>query len=286
MSILKPFRHALLACVALLAVSSIAKATTFNAFGTVAGTVVSYTGGERDTWSVDPVAPPNWLFGNPVITGGNNLSFTPDPMKTPKPLNFSVSSSTVQHFEDGTLSVDINANSPAGSITLMSIAESGSYMLQNATAASTAAAVLNIAGLSITSIDGGPALVNPIAVNFTESFTRVSGNGPFVAAPNSIVFSGSGPIATGVWSGSATFDIAGALAANGLTGHRVTGMSLLLDNILSETSEPNSVVSIDKKSFIITTGGLVPEPSSIILGVLGGLSLGVVGYRKKVAKKA
>ncbi|HZZ27473.1 MAG TPA: hypothetical protein VFE46_05645 [Pirellulales bacterium] len=289
MSIMKPFRSVALACTALLALTSLAQATTFNSFGTVSGSNTSYTGGERDTWSVDPIPPsPTWLFGNPVITSGNNLSFTPNTALTTKPLNFSVVSSG-EKFEDGDLSVQISATNPTtGNIALMSLSENGDYMLQNATAASSAAAILNIAGLVITQVDGGATAIpaNGIPVSFTEAFANASGNGTPTISPNSIVYTGNGLLSSGIWTGSANFNIAGALAGAGLAGHRVTGLELDLDNILSVNAEPNAVVSMDKKSFIITTGGFVPEPSSIIMGILGGLGLATAAFRKKFAKTA
>jgi hypothetical protein len=288
MSMFKPFRRVVLACVAVLGLSSMAQATTFNSFGTIAGSTISYTGGERDTWTVDPTPPSaTWLFGNPIITGANNLTFTPNAALTSKPLNFSVVSPGTEKFEDGDLSMQIAANSPTtGNISLLSISENGDYMLQNATSASSAAAVLNIAGLVITQLDGGatPVPGGGIAVSFSESFVNQSGNGSAVPTPTGIIYSGNGALSTGIWAGTANFNITGALAGAGLAGHRVTGLELDLDNILSVNAEVGAVVSMDKKSFVISTNGVVPEPSSIILGVLGGMGLGLVGYRKKFAK--
>jgi hypothetical protein len=288
MSILKPFRHAVLACMTMLAMTSIARATIFNSFGTVSGSNISYTGGERDTWTVDPTPPlATWLFGTPIVSGTDNLLFTPNSALTPKPLAFSVLDPDTEQYEDGDLSVQINSTHPTtGSITLLSIAEGGDYFLQHATAASSAVAALNIEGLVITQVDGGatPVPLGGIPVAYTETFNNVLGNGNYTVLPTGIVYSGNGPLSTGLWSGTANFSIAGAMAGAGLAGHRVTQLELDLDNILSVDAETGATVSMDKKSFVISTSP-VPEPSSIVLALLGGLGLVTVG-RKKFAKTA
>jgi hypothetical protein len=290
MSILKPFRHAVLACVAMLAMTSIARATIFNSFGTVVGTNATFTGGERDRWTVDPAPPAaTWLFGTPVISGGSNLLFTPNPAVTPKPLDFTVLSPDTQSYEDGALSVTISPTNPAGNIALMSISEGGGYFLQNAAANSSAVAALNILGLVITQVDNGATAIplGGIGVAYNESFSNVVGNGNFTILPTGIVYQGNGLLATGIWSGNANFNVAGALAAVLGPGHRATQLELALDDIVSVNFQPGAVVSIDKKSFLIATSqNPVPEPASIVMGVLGGLSLAVVGYRKKLAKAA
>jgi hypothetical protein len=291
MSILKPFRNAAIACVAVLALASAAHATIFNSFGTIVGSNATFTGGERDTWTTDPTPPSaTWLFGTPVISGsGNNLNFTPNPALTAKPLAFSVSSPGPEQFEDGALSVTISPTSPTGKIALMSISEGGGYFLQNAGPSSSVAAALNILGLVITEVDNTP--ISGIAVNglnFTQSFANVSGNGNFTILPTGIVYTGNNiPVATGIWSGNANFNVQAALDAALGTGHRATQLELELDNVLSTTSIPGASVAIDKKSFLIATSqNPVPEPASIVMGVLGGLGLATVSYRKKMAKKA
>ena len=76
------------------------------------------------------------------------------------------------------------------------------------------------------------------------------------------------------------------MTRTGHNGQRVTGLQFTLDDILSGTAEPGALVEITKKDFLISTNSPVPEPSSIILGVLGGLGMVTVGYRKKFAKSA
>lgn len=287
MSILKPFRHAVMACVAVLALASAARATIFNSFGTIVGTNATFTGGERDTWTTDPVPPSaTWLFGTPVISGGNNLNFSLNPAVTPKPLAFSVSSPGPEQFEDGALSVTIKPTNPGFAISLMSINEGGGYFLQNAGPSSSVAAALNILGLVITQVDG--ATPASILVPYVESFANVSGNGNATILPTGIVYTGNNtPVQTGVWSGNANFNVQAAVDAALGTGHHATELELTLDNVLSTTSIPGASVAIDKKSFLIgTTTNPVPEPASIVMGVLGGLGLVTVSYRKKMAKKA
>ena len=99
------------------------------------------------------------------------------------------------------------------------------------------------------------------------------------------MFSGNGPLVTGTWQGTAQFNITSAVAAAGLAGNPVTKVEFTLDDILLGHAEPGALVEITKKDFLITNNP-VPEPSSIILGVLGGLGMATVGLRKKIAKVA
>jgi hypothetical protein len=254
----------------------------------VSGPNVSYTGGEIDVQSPDPIAPTAWFFGTPVISGLNDLNFTSDISSTPKPINFRVITPGFERLEDGTLAVNVATTNPLGSIALMSIVEGGDYLIQNATAASTAAAVLNITSVKITSING--LAVNTISLvpaEIAESFSHPSGVGPAIINSNSILFSGAGPLVTGTWQADASFNLTAALNRTGHNGQRVTGLQIVLDDIISGTAEANALVEITKKDFLLSvSSNPVPEPASIVMGVLGSLSLAVVGLRKKFAKVA
>jgi hypothetical protein len=251
------------------------------------GANIAYSGGEIDNQSPNPPAP-NWFFGNPIISGLDDLDFTSDNSQTNKPIDFRVITPGAEQLEDGTLTVNAKTVSPLGSISLMSITEGGDYLIEHATSASTAAAVLNITSVKITSINGSNVpTITLLPAEIMESFSHPSGSGPALPDGNDIVFAGSGALVTGTWQGNASFNLMAAMNRTGHSGQRVTGLQITLDDILAGTAEPGALVEITKKDFLLGLGANpVPEPASIVLGVLGGLSLVVVGYRKKLAKTA
>ncbi len=283
MSILNPFRRAVLACAAMLAMASLAFATPVtNTFGPIAGTSISYSGSETDTQSPDPPSP-TWLFGTPVISGSNNLHFTSDATQTPKPIQFAVITPGGEQLQDGKLAIDATTLGNS-SIALMSITEGGDYLISNGTAASTAAAILNITSATATvHVGPGNDVQVPLLPFITEAFSHTAGSGPATIQPTAIVFSGAGPLVTGTWQGTASFNISAAVAAAGLGGNHVTKVEFTLDDILLGNAEPGALVEITKKDFLIGANP-VPEPCTILLGVLGGLGMATVGLRKKLAK--
>jgi hypothetical protein len=284
MSILNPFRRAVLVCAAMLAMASVAFATPVtNTFGPIAGVNISYSGSETDNQSPDPPSP-TWLFGTPILGGSNNLHFTSDATQTPKPIQFAVITPGGEQLEDGKLSIDATTLGNS-SIALMSITEGGDYLISNGTATSTAAAILNITSATVTvHVGPGNDVQVPLLPNISQSFTASPGSGPVdTSIPTAIVFSGAGPLVTGTWQGTASFNIAAAVAAAGLSGDRVTQVEFTLDDILLGNAAPGALVEITKKDFLIGANP-VPEPSTILLGVLGGLGMATVGLRKKLAK--
>jgi hypothetical protein len=285
MSILNPFRRAVLVCAAMLAMAGMAFATPVtNVFGPIAGTNVSYSGSETDNQSPDPPSP-TWLFGTPILGGSNNLHFTSDASQTPKPIQFAVITPGAEQLEDGKLSINANALGNS-SIALMSITEGGDYLIANGTSASTADAILNITS-AIATVNVGPGndVQIPLLPFISEGFTTTPNGNPHSVQATAIVFSGNGPLVTGTWQGTANFNISAAVAAAGLGGDRVTKVEFTLDDILLGHAETGALVEITKKDFLITQNP-VPEPSSIILGVLGGLGMVTVGLRKKFLKTA
>ncbi len=166
----------------------------------------------------------------------------------------------------------------------MSITEGGDYLISNGTAASTAAAILNITTASVTvHIGPGNDVQVPLLPFISQSFSASPGSGPSTIQPTAIVFSGAGPLVTGTWQGSANFNISAAVAAAGLAGDRVTKVEFTLNDILLGNPEPGALVEITKKDFLIGANP-VPEPSTILLGLLGGLGMVTVTLRKKLAK--
>jgi hypothetical protein len=290
------FRRAscLLGVIAVLAMASQARATVFNSYpGPFAGPTVTYSNVVEGD-SANPPPDPSRLFGTPNLSG-DSLQFSQNNLPLGSGLNFRVDVGGAQPvlLKDGTLTMNIAAtNSATGNITGFSIAEGGGYGVLGGTLATQVNAALQIpfnaagyvGGLGITSING-VALAQIIPVPYTESFAQGPGSsGAFSATPSSITFSGQG---SGTWSGSASFNIAAALAAAGKPANsRVTGLTLSLNNVLSGTAEPNSIAFIDKKSFSISTITTVPEPSTVILGLMGGVGLLVGGRRLRKAKVA
>jgi len=286
MCILKPFRRVVLACAAMLAMVSVVRATPVTStFGPVAGTTITYSGSETDTQSPDPPSP-TWLFGTPVISGSNNLHFTSDATQTPRPIQFAVITPGGEQLEDGKLAIDATSIG-SNSIALMSITEGGDYLIANGTALSTADAILNITTATATvHVGPGNDVQIPLLPFITETFSQTSGSGPAIIEPTAIVFSGNGPLVTGTWQGTANFNVPAAVVAAGLAGDQVTKVEFTLDDILLGNAQSGAMVEITKKDFLLGPPNNTPEPSSIILGVLGGLSLAAVGYRKKFAKTA
>lgn len=137
--------------------------------------------------------------------------------------------------------------------------------------------------LSITQING--VAVNPISVPldggglFTDSQnTGLPASVAVLSTPAGITFSsiGTGQTSGGSWNGSETFNVTAALVAAGFdpATSRVTKMALDLDNTLTGQTTVNGLSFIDKKFFdISTTTNPVPEPSTIVLGLLGGFGL-------------
>jgi PEP-CTERM motif len=272
------FFRAIVGLAAAVAFSSVARATLVS-YGTLAGANVTYTNVTEND-SQFPPPDPDHLFGNPSLSV-DTLQFLPQ--NSPKGLAFKLTvGGGSPGLQDGTLGLGIVPTNPAGGITSISINEGGGYAVTGGTSATQVSAALNIANLFITSVNGNA--VNPIAVaGLIESFSRTSGTGPFVASPNSIVFSGSGGANTGTWAGTANYSnasLVAALTGAGFSGSsRITGLTLSLDNVLSGTSEASSVANIDKKFFNITTT-TVPEPATVVLAGLGAIGL-AAGYRRR-----
>ncbi len=290
------FRRAccLLSAIAVLAMASQARATVFNSYpGPFVGANVTYANVVEGD-SANPPPDPSRLFGTPNLSG-DSLLFSQNNTPNNLALNFRVDVGGAQPvlLKDGTLTMNVAAtNQATGNISAFSISEGGGYGILGGTLATQVNAALQIpfnaagfvGGLGITSLNG-VALATIIPVPYTESFAQGPGStGAFSASPSSITFSGQG---SGTWSGFANFNIASALAAAGKTGQRVTGLTLSLNNVLSGTAEPNSIAFIDKKAFAVSAVVTpIPEPSTVILGLMGGVGLLVGGRRLRKAKVA
>jgi hypothetical protein len=282
----------LLGVVAVLAMASQARATNFNSYpGPFAGPNVTYVN-VMEGDSQNPGPDPTRLFGTPNLSG-DTLQFGQNntPLGTGLSFRVDVGGAVPVLLKDGTLTMDLAATNQLGNISALSISEGGGYTILGGTVATQVSAALQIpfnsaayvGGLGISALNG-IALATPIPVNYTEAFAQGAGSsGIFTTTPSSIKFTGPGG---GTWSGIATFDIAGALAAAGRTGQRVTGLTLTLNNVLSGSAEANALASIDKKSFEINVVAAIPEPSTVVLGLMGGVGLLIGGRRLRKSQIA
>jgi hypothetical protein len=267
--------RSLLALAAMAMLAAAARATNYSP---VMGPKVTYSNiNESDSQIAGPppvTTSPAQLFGPPVLSpaGSDILSFNAT--------SFMVLVANGQfELQDGTLRMDIAPNNPGGAIHLLSIDEGGGWRVLGPAGTATAEATLLFNDLRITSVNNVP-LQNAIVVNPSFSVSDVIQNGAALVTPGTgdITFTSSGGNGVGTWDILANFNLDNALATHGLGGGRVTGLSLALDNqLLGQTQSANSLTlaQIDKKHFIITptVTDPVPEPGTIILGLVGGVGL-------------
>jgi hypothetical protein len=265
--------------------ASQACATVFNSYpGPFVGTIVTYSYVVEGD-SANPPPDQSRLYGTPNLSG-DSLQFGQNNLPLGTGLNFriDVGGPAPLLLDDCTLTMNIAAtNQLAGKISAFAISEGGSYSILGGTMATQVSAALQIpfnsagyaGGLGITSLNG-IALAQPIPVPYAEAFVQGAGSsGTFTTTPSSIKFSGPG---SGTWSGIAIFDIAGALAAAGMPANsRVTGLKLSLGNVLGGTAEANSTAVIDIRRFATNGPTPIPEPSAVILGLMGGIELMFAG---------
>jgi hypothetical protein len=227
-------------------------------YGNFAGTNVSYLNVTEDS-TTDPSPPNAPLFGAPTVSG-DALSFNPS--------SFGASASGVGGVDvtDGTLATTI-MTSGTKRIHKVSFAEAGDYTFAGAAGTTaTAASVSASFFLTVVELDG--VGVPPINITGSMAISPSGGTYDFVNDPH-------GPAA--IWSGNVVFDIDAELAAQGKTG-MATKILLSLDNSLLATSEAGTAALIKKKEFngasiIVDTN--VPEPASLALLALAGLTVGV-----------
>jgi len=271
-SLLLNFRRALLSAATLVALASVANAATVN-YGNIVGPNIMYLNVVEQT-NQFPGPAPATLFGAPQLAG-DNLDFNP--------LGFAGSAQNGDFLvQDGLLSIDtIMTNSPLGNISKLTINEGGGWIVVGGPNAATATATLVTGPVLVAQLNGVNGPVN-VSVNPTYTFSHTqTGAVTFVQGSNSLSFASNGGVGNGSWGITATYDIAGAIAAAGLpAGTRVTKLgTLALDNQLVRDTDPNSFSYIDKKFFSISVVTAIPEPSTILLGLMGGVGL-VLGSRK------
>ncbi len=247
-------------------------ATSFP-YGDLTGTNVKfYSVTETPSKNPAPSGFPYPLFGAPLVFG-DNLEFLPN--------DFNANSSGGSFpFTDSQLSMTIVSINPSKSIDSIVIMEQGSYSLIGGGANTQAIVSLNVVLAKILEINGVP--IAPIDVPATITYANLGSAASSVVSGelimnNSII---QPPPLNQLWTATASFDFAAALAAQDLSGP-ITTVKLALDNTLTALSEvvgPNNnptTAFIDKKDFSILVDP-VPEPTSlalIFLGIAGTVSM-------------
>jgi len=271
--------RSLLALAAIAAFTVTARATNYSP---LVGPKVTYTNiNESDSQIAGPPAvttSPAQLFGQPVLSppGSDILSFMNS--------SFMVTVANGQfERQDGSLRLDLMPTVPGGALHTVLFDEGGAWNVlgPNGTgsgAPALAEATLAFNDLRITSVNGVP-LGTAITVNPTFSVTSSTqtGTAHLTNGNGDVTITSAGGNAVGLWDITANFDLDAALASHNLSG-RVTGVSMALDDILLGTttsSDGLTIAAIDKKHVIITPTATnpVPEPSTIILGLFGGVGL-------------
>lgn len=263
----KMLRRAFL-CVAL--VGAIGMAQTAKAVvnhGDFVGTNIMYLDVTESPTKI-PGPSPAQLFGAPTVSG-NTLDFNP--------MDFNAEASGGSNeLVDGLLSMTIMSNNAQEYINNLWISEFGAYSLIGGTSGGTQA------GISIAPVQAkvthvnGVALGAPIILPRTISYVNGGGANETIAFDTMTLESNGGALVGQPWSASVHFDLSQVPGA--------TKIDLVLDNTLFATSEAGSIAFIDKKDFQIWTT-VVPEPGTIILGLIGGLGMILVG-RKTLKKQA
>jgi hypothetical protein len=182
---------------------------------------------------------------------------------------------------DGTLRVSVAANSPGIGITKLGFVENGDYRLfNNASKGGSAFASIDFSMpvAEIREVDGH-ALATPITIS-TAYMTPPSGNmaftndGLFELSPGSFKN-------TGVFSGTLSLDVAGALAAAGQHG-KATLVMLEFDNTLFANGDLGTTSYIKKKGLTLSAT-TTPEPSALLL--LGIAVSGLAAYGRRQRNK-
>lgn len=212
---------------------------------------------------------PNLLFSAPSVSG--------DTLEV-DPVNFLSETNPGPGIDitDSELSTTIMSK-PGYFIENLMVSEAGDYTLAGLPGALAEASVGAAFFFTVLEVDGvlvpdGPAGV--VNMQFT------TGGGP-----NGGEFSLPGDAGTAVpWEGSAFIDVADAMANSSYAGQNATKVRLSFDNTLSTIADDNASAFIKKK----VIGGLtiqtnIPEPGSVVLGLMAGapLALAVIRRRKK-----
>lgn len=231
-------------------------------YGDYSGTTVDYKQVREDANSVDDVPP---LFGAPSVTG-DSIDFDP--------VGFNAAAGNAGGIDitDGNLAFDIVAK-PTFAINNVRFTEAGDTTLAgfgtDATFTSATARIF----LDISEVDGVPIS----EINYSTSMTFTPNGGTFKLGTHG----GGGPLYQTIWDGVVDVDINQILTDAGVPFVKgATFVSVNLDNTLVASSQNGTTSFIAKKDadgVTITTN--LPEPSSMLLALLGAGGLGLIRRR-------
>ena len=241
---------------------TIAHAAPIN-YGDFSGATVNYLQVTEEANSAGDAAP---LFGAPTVTG-DSIDFDP--------VGFSASATGAagNDLTDGNLNFDIVAK-PNNAITSVYFSEAGDTTLAGFGTDATFTSVTTNIFIDIKEVDG----VGINAINFNTQLAFSPSGGSYQLGADG----GGGPLFNTAWTGNTLIDVNAILAANNIPYTLgATKVSVNLDNTLVALSENGTSSLIAKKDadgVTITTN--VPEPSSVVLALLGSLGLGWLRRRK------
>ncbi len=261
------YRLAILAgaCLFLAAMSRPSLGAPINYPGHV-GTTVIYSDVSEDANSAGDVPP---LFGAPIYSG-DSVDFNP--------VGFDANASGAGGVDitDGNLRMVVTAK-PGNAIANFNLSEAGDTTLAGFGTNTTMTSVTATGTLDIYDVDG--VGINNISVPFSLTFT------PFNGLYRQGTEGGGGPFFHTQWFGSQLLNINQVLINAGKTFVLgATRIAVDLDNTLVAVSEAGTSSLIAKKDFggiSITInqpgpgGGDIPEPTSVILAILGLVGLGI-----------
>ncbi|NLE37820.1 MAG: PEP-CTERM sorting domain-containing protein [Pirellulaceae bacterium] len=223
-----------------------------HSYGDLSGINVVYQNITESTETDDKA-----LFGTPSVSA-DSLVFSPG--------SFSASATGAGGIDltDGQLGTTIMAVQDRR-IEMIRFAESGDYSLYGVGTASTAVQVGAILHVRVEEVEG--LAINPVTFSTEMSFNPSDGTYNLIDDPG---------LAKG-WNGGVEFDVTAALDLMGFGG-KATKVYMTLDNTLAAMSEAGTSAYIKKKDLggvTLTTvvDNVIPEPSSLLLLVLGALSL-------------
>jgi hypothetical protein len=214
-------------------------------YGSHVGTTVNYINVAEDTTTSDPVP----LFGAPIFSA-DSIDFNP--------VGFDAHAMGAGGSDVTGARLTFDVEAQAGKfLRNISFSEAGDTTLAGAGNDSTATAVTATGTITVTHASFAPItpVVQPIALTFTPS-----GGGYGLGSDG-----GGGPIFSQQWSGSLLVNI-NQIVPN------ATRVSIDLTNTLTASSQAGTMAIINKQDF----GGIsitvnIPEPGSLVLGVLGAV---------------
>lgn len=233
---------------------------------TLAGANVVY----EDIVESSHAGDPEPLFGTPSVVGDSLVFY---------PTGFYAQSGAAGGVDltDGLLKFRMKAADGFG-ITSLQFSDFGGYSLAGIAGATGIVQVSTPALIEITKVDG-VALPTSILVSPTRTYTNLLPSGP-TSGQDSLANYPPFALVSQDWTTTLSFDIAGALAAKGISG-MATELNYTMDNILSALTSQGAVASIDKKRVAVDpTVEPVPEPAALALAFAAG-ALGLVYTRRR-----